>query len=220
MNTLLLLTGLVLSQPVMAGPPGDSEFLDGGDSKSALILAHGRGKHPTWLVVEPLRHGVHEKLGYHTLSLQMPNDDDRHWKEYANDFPEAYRIFDAAVTFLKQEKKVDRIYLMGHSMGSRMASAYVSEKQNAHVKGLIILGCRNNGGWPLDCSENVEGLKLPILDLYGNGNYKDETAAQDRAEFKSKTYTQIVIDGAEHKFQGYEDEMVDAVVKWLKQVNK
>ena len=219
LSIIYLFIGFLFLSNSYAETPKDAEYLDGGASKSALILAHGRGKHPTWLVVEPLRNGVHEKLGYHTLSLQMPNDDDRHWKEYAEDFPTAYRIIDDAIRFLKQEKNIKKIYLMGHSMGSRMVSAYMAKNNNANINGLIIAGCRNNGGEPFDCHENVSGLKLPILDIWGNGNYKDQTAAQDRSELKSKTYTQVAIDSAEHKFVGYDDEFVSAVVDWLKKVD-
>ena len=81
------------SIPLKSGIPAGSEFIDGGDSKVALILAHGRGKHPTWKVVEPLRTGVNGELGYHTLSLQMPNED-KYWRDYADDFPDAYRLFE------------------------------------------------------------------------------------------------------------------------------
>jgi len=220
LRSLLLLLVTLYITPALATAPADSAYLDGGSSDSALILAHGRGHGPTWLVVEPLREGVHDKLGYHTLSLQMPADEDKHWKEYAEDFPEAYKTFDKAVRFLQQEKKVKKIYLMGHSMGSRMAAAYMTEAPNPAINGLIIIGCRNNGGEPLDCAENVSGLKIPLLDLWGDGSRKDERAGEERAELVSATYKQVIIDGATHKFEGYEDDLVDAVVKWLKQVNK
>lgn len=214
-SKFILLSGMLFSLNSFAAPPEDSAYLDGGKSEYALILAHGRGHEPTWLVVNPLREDIHEKLGYHTLSLQMPADD-KNWREYADDFPEAYKIFDEAVKFLKTEKQVKKIYLIGHSMGSRMAAAYVANKNNPAINGLVIIGCRNNGGDPLDCAENVSSIKIPVLDLWGNGSRKDERAGEERESFKSATYSQVVIDGATHKFEGYEDELVDAVIKWLK----
>jgi len=76
----LISTGLVIfvtmfSLPVFADAPTDSAYLDGGTSKIGLILCHGRGAYPTWKVVDPLRKKINERLGYHTLSLQMPNDE-------------------------------------------------------------------------------------------------------------------------------------------------
>ena len=96
--TTLSIASIFISTISIADKPENSVYLDGGTTKKALILAHGRGKHPTWKVVNPLRKGIHEKLGYHTLSLQLPNDDKK-WKKYADDFPEAYKtIIDGVST--------------------------------------------------------------------------------------------------------------------------
>ncbi|TNF91726.1 MAG: hypothetical protein EP297_15215 [Gammaproteobacteria bacterium] len=89
-----------MSVSVNADKPSDSAYLDGGDSKKALILCHGRGKHPTWKVVDPLRKGAHQQLEFHTLSLQMPNEN-KYWNKYANDFPQAYATIKDGIRFLK-----------------------------------------------------------------------------------------------------------------------
>ena len=213
--TFLFVLSISVTHPVFAGQPGGSAYLDGGTSKSALILAHGKGKHPTWKVVDPLRKGVHKKLGFHTLSLQMPNDK-KDWKNYVDDFPDAYEQFKDAIRFLKEERNVSIIYLMGHSMGSRMASAFVFEHPDQPIAGLIVAGCRNNGGYPLSCDENLRNVKIPVLDIWGGNNRKDDNAASERKVFVSKTYKQIEIPGANHRFEGYEGEFVTAVVEWLK----
>ena len=208
--TLLITT----SSTSYAEIPNGSEYLDGGDSASALILLHGKGKHPTWKVVEPLRNGVNDKLGYHTLSLQMPNDD-KNWKQYADDFPQAFETIKQGIRFLKDEKKVTNIYLMGHSMGSRMASAFVSENPDIGLKGLIVVGCRNNGSEPLSCMQNLQNVNIPVLDIWGGKNSKDSDAASDRESLVSNTFTQVEIPGANHKFDDYDDELISAVVSWL-----
>lgn len=211
----MLLVGVVfITNNVFANKPSGSVYLDGGDNQSALILAHGRGKYPIWKVVNPLRIGVHEELGFHTLSLQMPNDY-KNWKKYALDFPEAYGIINKAIKFLKEEKGIATIYLMGHSMGSRMATSFMSENPNAPISGLIIAGCRNNGIHPLSCDENLQGINIPVLDIWGGNNDKDIDSASDRKSFISQIYKQVEIPGANHKFDGYEDEFVSAVVDWL-----
>jgi len=205
---------LVMSSPVFADKPVGSEYL-AGSNKNALILAHGRAKYPTWKVVDPLRKGVHDKLGYHTLSLQMPNDD-KEWRQYADDFPDAYEIIKAGIRYLKEEKGVTKIFLMGHSMGSRMASAFVSDNPDQTLAGLIVVGCRNNGGYPLSCKENLENVDMPVLDLWGGDNGKDSDAASNRQEFVSENYTQVEISGANHKLDDYDRAFIAAVVNWLK----
>ena len=216
MKTFILLVLICLSPsaPVFAGLPEGAVYLDGGASKSGLILAHGRGKDPTWLVVDPVRKGIHENLGYHTVSLQMPvgfSD----WKEYAVGFPDAYRNIIQAIEYLKNAKGVTRVFLFGHSMGARMSSAFVFKNPNSGLSGLVVAGCRNNGGSPLACDQNLEWIKLPVLDIWGGNNDKDAEAAAERNRMVSNTYTQVEIPGANHKFEGYEDKLVNAVSFWL-----
>ena len=198
-----------------AAKPSNSVYLDGGHSKIALILSHGRAKHPTWKVVDPLRQGVHEKLQYHTLSLQMPNEDKK-WREYSDDFPVAYATLLEGVRYLKEEKAVTTIFLMGHSMGSRMVSAFVSENPDQSIAGLIVAGCRNNGGYPLSCEENLQNIDIPVLDIWGGNNNKDSDAASERKDFVSARYQQVEISDANHKFEGHESEFVSSVIEWLK----
>lgn len=213
--TTLTTISIIISTFAFASKPGNSEYLDGGDNKSALILAHGKGQYPTWKVVDPLRKGVHKQLAYHTLSLQMPNEDKK-WKKYVDDFPEAYEMIREGIRFLKEEKGVTRIVLMGHSMGSRMASAFVSENPGQIKTGLIVAGCRNNGEEPLSCKENLQSVNIPVLDIWGGNNAKDSDAASDREEMVSKNYQQVEVSGANHKFEGYESMFVSSVVNWLK----
>ena len=206
---------VLLSFSAYAEKPEDSLYLQ-GNKDFALILCHGRGHSPGWKVVEPLRQDVNEKMGWHTLSLQMPAED-KNWREYADDFPEAYQAIFASIKFLKEEKNIKTIYLMGHSMGARMASAFMAEHAKAPIKGLIIAGCRNNGDYPLACKETVEEVKIKVLDIWGGDNGKDINAASDREELVGENYQQVAIDGANHKFDGYDSEFTSAVIKWLAQ---
>ena len=211
---LIAIVSLLLPCMATAGKPAGSVYIDGSDNKSALILAHGKGKHPTWLVVDPLRKGVSEQLGYHTLSLQMPVGHET-WTDYADDFPDAFKTIQEAIRFLKEERDVSRVFLMGHSMGSRMMSAFLSENPATDVAGVILAGCRNNGGKPLGCEDNIKNVTIPVLDIWGGDNGKDYDSASERSYLVSKTYTQVEIPGANHKFRGYEKEFVSATVKWL-----
>jgi len=143
----------------------------------------------------------------------------RDWRDYADPFPKAYRTVEQAVAYLRNARHVTRVYLLGHSMGARMASAYVSQNPTGGISGFIVAGCRNNGGQPLSCKQNLDRVTLPVLDIWGGKNRKDARAAAERRGMVSDTYTQIEIPAANHKFQGREDELVDAVADWLKSRN-
>ena len=212
---VFLLAMLMLpSVTVFAAQPPGSVYLEADNSNTALILAHGRGKGPTWKVVDPLRKGVHKQLGFHTLSLQMPNEN-KAWPEYAADFPQAFAAIETGVRFLKQEKGVTSIYLLGHSMGSRMASAFVASNPETVIDGLIVAGCRNNGKPPLSCNDNLQQIEIPVFDIWGGKNRTDAQAAKEREALRSGSYMQTEIPAANHKFDQQEAELVAAVVAWL-----
>jgi len=192
-------------------------YLDGKDSNVGVILCHGRGHYPTWLVVDPLRKGIHEKLGYHTLSIQMPIGN-VNWREYEAFFPDAHRRIAAAIRYLRDTKNVDTIYLMGHSMGTRMATSYLAENRDTGVAGFIGVGIRNGGGRPLDSKANLAHITIPVIDIYGDGgNAKDARHADARAHLVDDNYQQILIPGANHKFTSHESELIEVTVNWLKQ---
>lgn len=200
-------------------------YLDGGSSTVGVILCHGRGQYPTWMVVNPLRIGIHKALGYHTLSLQMPVDNVA-WDMYGGLFPDAYKRIDAAIQVLQRQKGVKTIYLMGHSMGSRMATGYLSDNPQSKVAGFIGVGIRNSGEDPLDSLKNLQAALqkspgLKVLDVYGDGgDGKDARHAQERSSLVSDRYRQLLIPGADHRFHFGEKEMVHAVINWLKPLQK
>ena len=194
----------------------DHAFLQTIGSATAVILCHGRGKHPRWLVVDPLRKQIHKQMGFHTLSLQMPIDDEIDWQDYRYLFPQAFQTIKDSIIYLKEKHQVEKVFLIGHSMGSRMASAYLASTAEHGITGFIGIGMRNNGEHPLDASVNLSKIKLPVLDLFGNGgNLKDFYHAKDRSPLISKLYKQQMVKNADHKFTQHQQEMVKSVIHWL-----
>jgi predicted alpha/beta-fold hydrolase len=120
------------------------EYLEGKGSKIGVILAHGQGWDPDSHVVGPLRQAINKELGFHTLSLQMQiiqcKRSPETFQEYASTFPEVYKIIQAAIDFLKKEKGVDRVYLMGYSMGGRMTTAFLANHPDSGIVGYIGVG--------------------------------------------------------------------------------
>lgn len=196
------------------------EYLEGKGSKSAVILAHGQGLDPDSQVVGPLRRAINAELGFHTLSLQMPTLPGKRsaeqFEQYAATFPEAYQRLQAAIEFLRKDKGVERVYLMGYSMGGRMTSAFLANHPEAPVAGYIGVGLWAGGQEPLNTNLNLRKVKVPVIDIYAE-NDRDAKFAEFRKKFVSDRFRQVPIPGAMHDYRGYEKQVADAVIAWLKE---
>jgi predicted alpha/beta-hydrolase family hydrolase len=195
------------------------EYLDGKDSKVAVVLAHGQGLDADAIVVGPLRRAIHSELGFHTLSLSMPTLPGAKtlelFHEYESTFPDAYARIQAAIDFLRKEKGVERIYLMGHSMGGRMTSAFLANHPDAPVVGFIGVGLLAGGKEPLNTNLNLRRIKVPVIDVFAE-NDRDAKSAEFRKPMVSDRFVQIPIPGAKHDYRGYEKVVASAVNDWLK----
>ncbi len=70
-------------------------------------------------LLNPLRKTIRRKLGWTTLSIQMPTFPGQCWKVYGKNFYVAEHRIKKAVKHL-HAIGVDQIYLIGHSMGARI----------------------------------------------------------------------------------------------------
>jgi len=196
------------------------EYWEGKNSKVGVILAHGQGMDPDSKVVGPLRQSINKELGFHTFSLQMPVLSGARapgkFMEYAPTFPEAYKTIQAGIDFLKKEKGVERIYLMGYSMGGRMTTGFLAEYPESGISGYIGIGLFGGGQEPLNANQNLQKIKVPVIDIYADTG-PDAKAADFRKRFVSNRYPQVVMTGAKHDFNGYESQFTGAVISWLKQ---
>jgi len=214
----MLLVWCAAGQLAWAGMP-EGEYLEGRDSRVGVILAHGQGLDPDSNVVGPLRKAIHEALGFHTLSLQMPvvpgaKTPDK-FLEYGATFPDAYRAIRAAIDFLQKEKGVERIYLMGYSMGGRMTTGFLAQHPESAVVGYIGVGLLGGGPEPLNTNQNLGKIRLPAIDIHADSG-PDAKNAELRKPLVSDRYTQVVIPGARHDYRGYENQVAEAAIAWLK----
>jgi len=196
------------------------EYLEGKGSKIGVILAHGQGWDPDSHVVGPLRRVINKELGFHTLSLQMPiipgKRSPETFQEYASTFPDAYKTIQAAIDFLKKEKGVERVYLMGYSMGGRMTTAFLANHPDSGIVGYIGVGLVAGGEEPLNTNLNLRKVKIPVLDIYAE-NDQDAKFAANRKSFVSDRFKQVPISGAKHDYKGYDKEITDVVIPWLRE---
>jgi len=195
------------------------------DKQRAVIIAHGTGIHPDWQqVIQPLRVGLVEH-DWHTLAIQMPVlANDAEYQEYAPLYDEVAPRIDAAIKYLKNNGSKD-IVLIGHSQGASMTAYYLStSKQN--IKGFVAIGIP---AFAKDARMNsikaLGKVTVPVLDLYGENDLENILATvRDRANTTKKSgnknFTQIKITGANHFFDGKENELLEAVAGWLEELPK
>ncbi len=189
-------------------------------SKHGAVVVHGIGVHPDWQqIVYPLRTGL-PAHGWHTLSLQMPIlPNDAEESEYAALMGEVAPRMDAGINFLK-EQGVEKVVIIGHSLGSTMSSYYLSTG-NRGVQGFVAVsmptGIRNT---EIVNAKMVTKIQVPILDLYGSNESPEFLAGVSEREGAIRkgaggSYTSQKVEGANHFFDGEEDALVVSVHNWL-----
>ncbi len=225
-NAIEIKESLVVGK-VISLKAGDQEFLaihaeaDIAEPKGAAILMHGMGGNPAWSpVVQPLRIGLPEH-GWEILSLQMPvaPTGAAAWA-YDPLIPEAAPRVAAAVEFLKQ-REIEKIVLVGHSMGARMGLEAIASNLPKEVIAFAAVGTPTNTEDPeTGVLGALKKIKLPILDIYGSrdlSSVKDSAKDRLRAAHKAENsaYEQVEIQGADHFFLGLEDSLLARVRGWM-----
>lgn len=201
------------------GEMPEGEYLAGKGSTVGVLLAHGQGADPDSAVVGHLRRAINRELGYHTLSLQMPvlpgAKSPERFREYVSTFPEAFKIIQAGIDFLRKEHGVTRFYLMGYSMGGRMTTAFLVQHPESGVVGYIGVGLLGGGDEPLNTNLNLQKISLPVLDIFADSG-PDTKSAEFRKPLLSERFVQVALPGARHDYSGYEDQIAATVTAWLK----
>ena len=221
-----IVDSLLDGDAVWLADPGGHEFLSiltEGDTGSgrAVILAHGIGVHPNWPdVIYPLREGLLEN-DITSLSIQMPIlANEAEDADYTFLYPEVPGRMQAAVDYLR-DAGYTKIDIVSHSMGARMAVYYLSREGTEGVNSAVLIGLGNSetGSWP-ESVDALARLRVPVLDLYGGKDLDIVLdTVQDRADSGQKNasgvYRQVRVEGANHFFQGNEEDLKSVVLEWL-----
>lgn len=194
--------------------PEKALYLEGSSDKG-IILAHGKGMDPDFKVVKPLRLALHKDMGFHTLSLQMPNQHEA-YEDYEKEQPKVDAMIDQSIAFL-QSKGVKTIYLMGHSLGAGMTNGYLVSHPNAPIKGYIAIGCRGNKSKVISCTDNMTKIKIKTFDIWGKDSSEDESFALARAPLVGENYRQYGVEGANHVLDGSMEFVIEEIEGWLEQ---
>lgn len=192
----------------------------------AVIFLHGRGLHPDWpQVIQPLRTRLPDR-GWSTLSLQMPVlENDASDEDYLALFKEVPARIQAGLDFLSKQN-VNNIVLIGHGLGTNMATDYLARHHDPRIKafvGISMMGKHQSSEYlPLDNVTSLLQMKVPVLNIYGSQTPPDRQESVDRLAFAVAVYqtdnhysNQIKINGADQFFQGYEDALAQTISNWM-----
>lgn len=221
-----------IEDAILVGEPewlqsGDHRFLaiyteaEGEARHGAVLLMHGSGVHPDWPeVINPLRERLPQH-GWATLSLQLPVlAAEASTEDYFPVFPEALPRIDAGMRFLAEQGH-DRVVVIGHSLGSKMAAAWIAQTRTTALQGFVAIGMTaGQHGGHAGTLDDLAAITIPTLDLYGEhdleavtGSVAARLAAAQRAG--NRSYSQVEVAGADHMFQGADGPLLDAVLQWL-----
>lgn len=182
---------------------------------TGIIVIHGIGIHPDWeTVIRPLRVQLAES-GWNTLSLQMPIlGNEAKSKDYEPLMKEVPARIDAGIRQLAQEG-AKRIVIVAHSMGSRMTNYYLAHKKRYYeaqtdtpIVAYIAIGM-NAGN-----TKYLRKIKMPVIDIFGEKDLPGVIESAPKRAFAAghnKKYSQVKIKGANHFFEGQDDDLVEAV---------
>jgi len=206
-----IVPALVSGEAVWLEAPRTEKFLgiytEVKSAKGAIILAHGLGVHPDYGVIGELRKLLAD-AGYTTLSVQMPIlAADANPTRYAVLFWEADARFAGAMTFLRRQH-YDKIWVLSHSMGSRMANHYISAHPQVPLAGWISLSISSGEIGPF------KKIKFPVYDVYAENDLEPVLKGAPKRAVTLKGLrgsSQAMVFGADHYFAKKEKDLVSLI---------
>ena len=210
---------ILVGDPVQLMLPAGRKFLGiytpNSKARAGVVVIHGLGVHPDWGLINPLRSQLSEQ-GYATLSVQMPvMASDAPGSSYPPTFPEAAERIGVAVNHLRS-KGYKKIAIVSHSLGTRMTNVFLNRTDAPSIDAWVAIGLSGEYTKP-------EMFKAPVLDLYGE---KDLPAVLEAAAIRANAIrnirgsAQISVAGADHFFNGLDNELLRNVRLFLDRATK
>lgn len=205
---------IIVGDPVRLATPEGRKFLGiyapNSKAQAGIVIIHGLGVHPDWGLNNPLRSQLAEQ-GYATLSVQMPVlAAELRGDRYPPLFPEAAARIATAVKYLRS-KGHHKIAVVSHSFGARMADYMLNQADAPAIDAWVAIGMIGE-------YMSRAALKMPVLDIYGSNDFPDvlELAGKRAAAIRAiRGSAQVSVSGADHYFNGMENELVRNVKLFL-----
>ena len=189
------------------GHPFLGLYIGTAQARGAVIVVHGMGVHPDWGVNNVLRTRLAEQ-GYATLSIQMPVlDAGATPGDYVETFPEASARIGQAAAWLKGHG-YERIAVVSHSLGGRMARAYFVAGKALSVQAWAALSM----GF-----DDFRDVSVPVLDIYAEQDHMPVLHLVDahKRTLVHPASVQRMLPATGHFYDGKEIEVTNLVREWL-----
>jgi alpha/beta superfamily hydrolase len=212
-----ILATLVVGDPVWLAQGNGHRFLGlytrAKNERGAVVIAHGRGWSPDYDLYGELRTKLAD-AGYSTLSIQMPVlPSTAHIGAYLPTFGDADERLAVAIDWL-HAKGARHVAIVSHSLGATMANHYLINAPAPRAEAWVMVSIING-------LEDMFRVKIPVLDVFGGADWEVTRvgAAERKAQIEKMAGSrQVVIDGAEHFFEGRRDELTRTIVSFLDSV--
>ncbi len=188
---------------------------------SAILLLHGRGLNPNEEnIIQPLRIQLFDK-GYNTYSIQLPVlKKGKTFYDYRKIFKYSDERISSSIEKILETNK--NIILIAHSCGVHMLMSWVRKNKNDSIEAFILIG-----SGAVDLGQRIlepypySKIKVPILDVYGENDYKSikanaEERFQNIKKLSNKKSSQVKILKSDHYHRDNANELFKAVNQWLK----
>jgi len=191
------------------------------ESDQGMIVVHGTGIHPNWdQVVKPVRVEM-TTFGWNTLSIQMPIlHNEATYDDYVPLYPEVPARLKAAEDYLLAQG-MKNIVIVAHSQGSTMSAYYLANNDHK-VSAFVAIGMQaTQKDIDINAATSLKSITIPVLDLYGSNDLPgvlQTVNEKKQAASHNKKYQQQVIQGAEHFFDGKNEELIDAITRWFEKL--
>ena len=190
-------------------------------NKNSILLLHGRGLNPDEeTVINPLRLGLFD-VGYNTYSIQLPVlIRGSTYYDYIKIFKYSDERIEASIQNIADDN--EEIIIIAHSCGVHMLMSWIEKYNNNSIKAFILIGSEATDlGQKIIKPYPFQKISVPILDIYGENDYKFvKSNAHQRLKKIKKSLnvksSQIKILGSDHYHHDNVNELLKAVKQWLK----
>ena len=155
------------------------------------------------------------------MSLQMPVlAKDAKYYDYLEILDKSYPRIESGLEFLKS-KGYQWIAVVAHSCSVHMTMEWIREVGDTELNAYVGIGMgATDYRQPMLEDFPITEMSVPILDIYGDADYpavlREAEARKTAMELAGNPNSeQIELAGPDHFFEGYEDELVEAVGEWI-----
>jgi len=194
--------------------------------KGSILILHGAQSNPNApQLIRPLRTRL-PTLGWITLSIQLPIlSPDPSMDTYQPWIKKTLPRIEVALNHLKMNNPDKPVIVIAHSLGAVSALSYLSQLTAKSVcDAFVLISMPPTETKQTDSVSALSKIDIPVLDIYASQDWDNvKRSASSRKltlKKKNKLNRQIEITGANHFYNGLDDELALSIYGWLTYITK